>query len=281
MQVHGAACTKWVMSRPSKTTEKKLAPAKADECTNARSKWCMRKLFVCETFGYKGGGGGFVAGNFRHGIFCSGFISHAVLNLLWEISHPRDQGQFSHRSKTCPSQQCCVLLEAKGSRDFKQRYNMTWRSCDANRAPSTFVHIVADNAWRRQTQFSTPLPAAGYGRDCCLLFSIPAKNVASCRQSSITDSDGSISLFQLLWKGTTDLYTGNCWTRHFAKFRSGFISHSGLQIVWEISHEFGMRNIPRRNNPAAKSPPPVCFCAPQNHFRNNCPWGWGCRDTTK
>ena len=162
-----------------------------------------------------------MAGNFRHGIFRSGFISHAVLNLLWEISHPHDQGQFIHRSKTCPSQRCCVLLVAKGSRDFKQRYNMTWRSCDANRAPSTFVHIVVDNAWQRQTQFSTPLLAVGYGRDCCLLFSIPAKNVASCRQSSqvyiaysdekctitrspITDSEGNTSLFQLLWKSTTD-----------------------------------------------------------------------------
>ena len=61
---------------------------------------------------------------------------------------------------------------------------MTWRSCDANRAPSTFADIVADNAWRRQTQFSTPLLAVGYGPDCCLLFSIPAKNVASCMQSS-------------------------------------------------------------------------------------------------
>ena len=151
---------------------------------------------------------------------------------------------------------------------------MTWRSCDANRAPSTFVHIVVDNAWRRQTQFSMPLLAVGHGRDCCLLFSIPAKNVASCRQSSqvyiaysdekctitrshITDSDGNISLFQLLWKGTTDLYTGNCWTRYFAKFRSGLISHSGLKVVWGISHEFEKRNIPRRNNPAAKSPPPL------------------------
>ena len=42
-------------------------------------------------------------------------------------------------------------LLVAGCRDFKQRYNMTWRSCDANRAPSTFVHIVADNAWQRQT----------------------------------------------------------------------------------------------------------------------------------
>ena len=143
----------------------------------------------------------------------------------------------------------------------------------ANHAPSTFVHIVADNAWQRQTQFSTPLLAVGYGRDCCQLFSISAKTVASCRQSSqvylaysdekrtitrppITDSDGNISLFQLLWKGTTDLCPGNCWTRHFAKFRSGFISHSGLKITWEISHKFEMRNIPQRNNPAAKTPPP-------------------------
>ena len=111
------------------------------------------------SYAYRGGGGDFAAGLFRHGIFRSGFISHAILNLLWEISHP---------------------------------------------------HAV-----------SRPLVGAGCGRDCCQLFSIPAKNVAGCRQSSqvylaysnekrtitrspITDSDGNISLFQLLWKGTTD-----------------------------------------------------------------------------
>ena len=57
-------------------------------------------------------------------------------------------------------------------------------------------------------------------------------------RSPITDSDGNISLFQLLWKGTTDLCSGNCWTRHFAKFCSGFILHSGLKIRWEILHKF-------------------------------------------
>ena len=80
--------------------------------------------------------------------------------------------------------------------------------------------------------------------------------------SPITDSDGNISLFQLSWKRTTDLCSGNCWTRHFAKFRSGFISHSGLKILWEISHEFETRNIPQRNIPAAKSPPPPCMEVP-------------------
>ena len=101
----------------------------------------------------RGGGG------LRGGIISPWGISHAILNLLWEISHP---------------------------------------------------HAV-----------SRPLVGAGCGRDCCQLFSIPAKNVASCRQSSqvylaysnekrtitrssIIDSDGNISLFQLLWKGTTD-----------------------------------------------------------------------------
>ena len=72
--------------------------------------------------------------------------------------------------------------------------------------------------------------------------------------SPITDSDGNISLFQLFWKGTTDLCSGNCWTRHVAKFRSGFISCSGLKSMWEISHEFETRNIP-----AVKSPPPPVF----------------------
>ena len=99
-------------------------------------------------------GGQFAAGNFRHGIFRSGFISHAVLNLLWEV--------------LAPILMSCWLLFVLlfyWARDFKQRYNMTWRSSDANRAPATFVHIVADNAWRRQTQFSTPLLAVGYGRD--------------------------------------------------------------------------------------------------------------------
>ena len=105
------------------------------------------------------------------------------------------------------------------------------------------MHIVADNAWRRQSQFSTPLLAVGCGRDCCQLFSIPAKNVASCRQSS-----------QVYLAYSNDGRAQQ--TRHFAKFRSGFISHSGLKITWEISHQFEMRNIPRRNNPAAKFPPP-------------------------
>ena len=59
---------------------------------------------------------------------------------------------------------------------------MTWRSPDTDRAPSMFVDIVADNAWRKQIQFSTPLLAVGYGRECCLLFSLPVKDVASYRQ---------------------------------------------------------------------------------------------------
>ena len=79
------------------------------------------------------------------------------------------------------------------------------------------------------------------------------------RWHPITDSDGNISLFQLLWKGTTDLCSGNCWTRHFAKFRSGFIFNSGLKIKWEILNEFEMRNIPRRNIPATKFPAPPCM----------------------
>ena len=80
-------------------------------------------------------------------------------------------------------------------------------------------------------------------------------------RSPITDPDGNIFLFQLLWEGTTDLChlkmspavalhissliaqrlhypvskcSGNFWTRHFAIFRSGFISHCGLKILWEI-----------------------------------------------
>ena len=36
--------------------------------------------------------------------------------------------------------------------------------------------------------------------------------------SPITDHDGNISLFQLLWKGTADLCSGNCTTRHFATY---------------------------------------------------------------
>ena len=42
-----------------------------------------------------------------------------------------------------------------------------------------------------------------------------------------------------------------------AKFRAGFISHSGLKIEREISHTFEIRNFPQRNIPVAKSPPPV------------------------
>ena len=39
------------------------------------------------------GGGGVAVGNFRRGIFRSGFILHAVLNLLWKISHPHAVSQ--------------------------------------------------------------------------------------------------------------------------------------------------------------------------------------------
>ena len=70
--------------------------------------------------------------------------------------------------------------------------------------------------------------------------------------------------------------SGNCWTRNFAKFRSGFISHSGLKMVWEILHEFETRNIPWRKVPAAKSPPPVPQFKPEQTIR--CWWfSWGKR----
>ena len=135
---------------------------------------------------------------------------------------------------------------------------------------------------------STTLLAVCYGRDCCLLFSIPAKDVASYRQSSqvyiaysnekrtitrspITDSDSNIYLFQLLWKGTTDLCSGTCWTRHFANFRSGFISHSSLKIIWEISHKFAPPNIPRRNIPTTKPRPPPPPCMALSPSRLVCP----------
>ena len=114
-------------------------------------------------------------------------------------------------------------------------------------------------------------------------------------RSPITDPDGNIFLFQLLWKGTTELChlkmspavalhisslivhdhathrshpqippypvfkcSGNCWTRNFAQFRSRLISLSGLKIVWEISHEFETRNIPCRKKfpPRSRPPPP-------------------------
>ena len=40
-----------------------------------------------------------------------------------------------------------------------------------------------------------------------------------------------------------------------AKFRTGFISHSGLKIEREISHTFEIRNFLQRNILPAKSPP--------------------------
>ena len=61
-------------------------------------------------------------------------------------------------------------------------------------------------------------------------------------RSPNTDFDGNIYMFQLLCKGTTNLCLGNYWTRHFAKFRSGFISHWKLcgnfciNLKREISH---------------------------------------------
>ena len=67
-----------------------------------------RELNVCVGGGpmvlFGGGGGGFAAGNFRHGIFRSGFISHEVLSLLWEMSHP-------HAEPTpLVAGGCCYLL---------------------------------------------------------------------------------------------------------------------------------------------------------------------------
>ena len=47
-----------------------------------------------------------------------------------------------------------------------------------------------------------------------------------------------------------------CVARNFAKFRSGFISHSGLKIVSEISHKFQAPNIPQRKFPLQPPPPP-------------------------
>ena len=53
---------------------------------------------------YRGGGGDFAAGLFRRGIFGSGFIWHAVLNLLWEIPHPHAV------SRPLVGGGCCDLL---------------------------------------------------------------------------------------------------------------------------------------------------------------------------
>ena len=103
--------------------------------------------------------------------------------------------------------------------------------------------------------------------------------------------DGNIFLFQLLWKGTTDLchlkmslvpalhisslivhdqatHKFHCTLSLNAqatvaqeilpKFRSGFISHSSRKIVWEISHQMEMRNILRQKIPPESPPPPRC-----------------------
>ena len=71
--------------------------------------------------------------------------------------------------------------------------------------------------------------------------------------------DGNILLFQLLWKGTTDL----CHLKMSpAVALSSLIVHDhvthrfNLKIVCEISHELETRNILWQNIPAAKSPPP-------------------------
>ena len=39
--------------------------------------------------------------------------------------------------------------------------------------------------------------------------------------------------------------SSNYWTRKFAKFQRGFISHSSLKIVWKDLHEIETQNIPR------------------------------------
>ena len=50
-----------------------------------------------------------------------------------------------------------------------------------------------------------------------------------------------------------------------AKFRAGFISHSGLKIEREISHIFEIRNFPQRNIPVAKISPLlyIVLCMPK------------------
>ena len=160
------------------------------------------------------GGGRFAAGIFRRGIFRSGFISHAVLNLLWEISHPHAV------SRPWVGGDCCYLWTRLLSIILHP-----CKKCSKPHAKFAGVHAYSDEK-------------------------------RTITRSPITDSDANISLFQHSRKGTTDFCSGNCWTRHFAKFRSGFLSHSGLEITWEISHEFETRNIPRRNIPAGKPPPP-------------------------
>ena len=105
--------------------------------------------------------------------------------------------------------------------------------------------------------------------------------------------DGNIFLFQLLWKGTTDvchlkmspavalhhssLIVHGHTTHSFhptpsqatvaqeilLNFEAGLFRSAALKIVWEMSHEFETRNIPRRKIPAAKFPPPHCKRSPE------------------
>ena len=56
--------------------------------------------------------------------------------------------------------ECTSSFDANWARDFKRRYDMTWRSGDTDRAPSTCADIVADNEWRRQVLDVFANPAA-------------------------------------------------------------------------------------------------------------------------
>ena len=143
------------------------------------------------------------------------------------------------KSRPYLAPECTPSFDANWARDFKRRYDMTWRSGDTDRAPSTCADIVADNEWRRQLLDVFANPAA-HGiimpegmtstPRCCRLAmdETPIHYFPSLKGtyegtgvsnvyiaysdekrmitgSPVTDPDGNIFLFPLLWKGTTTL----------------------------------------------------------------------------
>ena len=128
-------------------------------------------------------------------------------------------------------------FDAEWSRDWKRRFQLSWRSGDTDRRESTLADIVSDNAWRKQlidvfenpanhgivmpTGVSCIPPKLRLAMDETPLHYFPClkgtfeasgvKNVHISHSnekrmvtgSPITDIEGNVFLFQILWKGTS------------------------------------------------------------------------------
>ena len=142
---------------------------------------------------------------------------------------------------------------------------------DLNSAPYSPVHCSSHSMTSFQSSELTELPVV----ENVQLFAQRVhsaqyapkggnKTVEDCfRWLQLTSQDPPIQILMatfLCFSSCGRAQQTNAETRHFAKYCSGFISHSGLKITCEVSHEFETRNIPRQNIPQV--PPPVGIKGP-------------------